>query len=486
MATEKSTLPTDLQSIKDFGVDQWFKTFDWPISWPEFLDIETDMQQVLKAAISAFPLQKDLITLNFKLYIEYANFVYALLLIERTNGAIKVSDNSYLKSILTHGVPDKAIIRFPSLNDKTGSLRQKLGRIKRDLKDNRWNYFAFWKEPHLLLAESRSVHTRNFLHDRGSRIRNISFFDFYVVNHSTLLHSEKDDITELTEYLLETLEACCAKWGVNLKPNQANFVYDLTHGLLSKSQSALVGIDQKLKGQKLNVYIGNNSGYCSRLLSAKVLKNGGSVTGFAHGEPMVYDWTLTSWMELSFCSHYHEYTQELVSELAAMSKKHPAPNGNNCQYLSMGKQEFNNILEPKPSVELKAGDSVMVFGNFYRHTSYSSITAVFTSLHLYYELKVINDLKNMGYQVIYKMHPDNKSIDLLKGIFEPYATINHQRFNPAISEVDAFAFYYTGTTTFGGALASAKPILYFDMGISRPTETLMEKIKNRVIYVPMK
>lgn len=481
MALETS-LPADLESIAEFGVEAWYEQFSWPITWQEFLDLEQAMQDVLTETIAEFPAYKQLLTVNFKLYLEYANFLYALLLTQRTKGQLKLSDNAYLKSCLSKQVPDQPIVAFPSLDYTVSPLRKKLRRIKRNLKDNRWKYFALWKKKHYVLAESRSAHTLKFLRRQGARISNISFFDLYRPSQSELDATQRADISKVTEFLSKQVGKKATEWHLKLNADQLHYIQGFSIDLLSKTQQALNGIDQQMKDRQLNLYIGSNSPHLSRVASLKALENSGTVSGFAHGEPMIYDWTLTSWMELSFCSHYYEYNEELAATLRRITRKYPAPNGNSCDILAADQKETGPWPEHE-STEPTPESVVMLFGNVYRHAGYSSITAVFTSLQLYLELKCIKSLKKMGHKVIYKMHPDNKNKPLLKSIFEPYAEINVQRFDAENCEAEAFAFYYTGTTTLGCTLKTKKPILYFDYGISRPAPSLLTKLKDRLVFV---
>lgn len=477
-------IPADLDNVKTLDVQKWFESFNWPVKWKEFLNLEISMQHVLERAVKQFPTHKNLIIINFKLYIEFANYLYALLLVSRTLGQLKVSeDNTYLQAILTSGIPDKPIITFPSLEVSVSPGRRWLQKLKRDLKDNRMRFFMFWKKRHSVLRESRSPHTLQYLKSQGTRTADLSFFDYYSKGSpKTPDQNTIQELREVADFITEEIKLSAESLDLQLERHQEQFVQEHCQKMLEKTWVALSCLRQGFGKTKPNLFIGNNSKFTSRLLSVLVLENGGYVHGFAHGEPMVYDWTLTSWMELSLCSHYSEYTDELARELAAMLRKHPAPNGNSCKIDSLEKREFDNIYKEERNKLPPKGSRVMLFGNRFRNTSYSSITAVFATLQLYYELKVISLLQDDGFEVVYKMHPDNKNIDLLKTLFPGNVEINARPFNAETTDVAAFAFYYTGTTTLGPALLSRKPILYFDFGISKPTSQLWEQFRKNVLF----
>ena len=56
------------------------------------------------------------------------------------------------------------------------------------------------------------------------------------------------------------------------------------------------------------------------------------------------------------------------------------------------------------------------------------------------------------------------------------------RFEDLTEIVDAFAFYYTATSTFGAALTSGKPIYFNDIGLRNYTKEMMFFLSKKCTY----
>lgn len=80
---------------------------------------------------------------------------------------------------------------------------------------------------------------------------------------------------------------------------------------------------------------------------------------------------------------------------------------------------------------------------------------------LQFELRIAKLLKNSGYSVIYKAHPDR--LTEVKGIFEGYAdnVLTSERFEDVYSMADCVLFSHAHTTTFGFALLTRLPVVLF-------------------------
>jgi hypothetical protein len=82
---------------------------------------------------------------------------------------------------------------------------------------------------------------------------------------------------------------------------------------------------------------------------------------------------------------------------------------------------------------------------------------------IFYEINLIKKLKKKGFYVIYKPHPERKS--LIKDIFKNYADeIIFEKFENKniLNKVDALIYGHTTTTTFGYALCSNLNIFLLD------------------------
>ena len=139
-------IPVDLESIYDIGVDNWLESFEWPISWKNFIKIEDAVKNIFNSNIANNKEFSDVILINYKLHIEFSNYFLALLLKKKLGEKILFCKrNKYFKLIYEKGVPDP-IIKFPPLKKKKSLLKRNLLKIKNYLGDNKFIFPKFWKK----------------------------------------------------------------------------------------------------------------------------------------------------------------------------------------------------------------------------------------------------------------------------------------------------------------------------------------------------
>ena len=99
------------------------------------------------------------------------------------------------------------------------------------------------------------------------------------------------------------------------------------------------------------------------------------------------------------------------------------------------------------------------------------------------EYKIMEMLKKIGLNVLYKAHPDRGNE--VNGIFDGIADrIVYDTFEKSWEMADAFIFTYTSTTTFDLALKTDKKIILIDVKTNLVDECLRLNLHKRVDYVP--
>ena len=73
---KSSFIPLDIESIFSLGIEKWYNEFSFPIKWQEFLNIEDDIKKVLNNHIKKYEQVSDIIIINYKIFIEYSNFIF--------------------------------------------------------------------------------------------------------------------------------------------------------------------------------------------------------------------------------------------------------------------------------------------------------------------------------------------------------------------------------------------------------------------------
>ena len=470
--------PIDIESILEYGKDKWFEEFDWPISWQEFLDIEDSCKKVLNNHIDKYPEYADIILINYKVFIEYSNLIYALFVLKNSKYEPMISkENTYFHRLFHNGVPDKPLINFPSLTSKKHIIFLK--KVKFFFT---WNNIRtlFKKKYKKIFLESYNRLGLKFLTEKGYNVKAISFFDFYDKHDRDIGEEEKNRLNDIISSIIDGIINIGDDYQIQISDVQREFLHNTTFNLFSESFKVLKQVEKRMKHEKIELYIGANNNCFSRIMSVAIRRNGGKIYGFTHGEPMIYNWDKISWMELSLNDYYYEYTDLLKTELKKTTKEYPPLNNNECKIKSMELSGFDKMFNKNEHVINKENKKVMLIGNFFREQSYSAVTAIFAPLQLFTELSIIMDLKNDGYEVIYKIHPEHPDLSKVIMAFPDNVEIESERFEKVIDSVDAFVFYYTGTSTFGPALLSKKRVIYMNKNISNITELLLTKLGEKI------
>jgi hypothetical protein len=485
-------VPIDIESILSTGVNNWYKSFEWPISWKEFVKIEDSVKVILNRQIEKEKDLADIIKINYKIYIEFSNYILALLLKYKIgNNALYYKNNNYYKSVFEEGIPE-AFVKFPDVDNRKKTIKNRLRKINLFLEDNNFTIPLFWKYPVYTFNESRSKNTIEFLQKKyKGRIHSISFFDFY----------KKDEVKPIENKILKKInstsiniscELCyyIESLGVSLSTVQKDFFSNYMDNLFTRTYEVLQVVKKNIGKKKIKLFMGANTSYYSRIISVAIRSTGGEIHGFRHGEAVNYNYDLVSWLDLSLNDYFYEYTKENAEMLKAIAKVYPPLDNNKCQIRSMENNLYKNIFK---NIELKQNDNistVMLIGNCFRHTSFSSATAIFPTLQLYAELKVIQKLKKLGYKVIYKIHPENldkrvgfvKDFSIFRELFPDDVEINSDKFETTAQQVDAFVFYYTATSTFLSAFMSNKPIYIYDINLRDYPKAMIDILSKRCNY----
>ena len=482
MIKNKKHSPSDIEGVKLKDLDEWFQDFNWPLNWNELIQIEDKVKNVLNKKIETEDKYYEIILISYKIFIEYSNFIYALLIIEKGNNLKFSKTNEYFYNIKENQVPQIPIISFPELKKSSTYLRKKYRTYKKILQDNKFNIFKPFLKKTYFFVESRSPHTINFLKKKKKFISPISFFDIYDdSNVVELSDNDKNNLDEISRLIVEDLKIVIKEYDISFTEKQNNYLRGVTYDVFYKSLQALNSVKVGLKKKRIELYMGSNNSFLSRIMSVAIRNNGGKIHGFSHGEPLIYNWDKISWMELSLNTNYYEYTEKLSEEL---KKVHAG----NFQYRNQVKIEsFNSDVFTKfheQATNRSINDSckkVMLIGNAYRETGMTSVTSPPGVIQLQIEMEIINKLKEIGYSVLYKKHPggyfENRKLP-----FSEYVEIIDAPFEATYQSADVLIFYYTRTTTFGYALSSDKHVVVIDSGIEEIKEETLKLIEKQCSY----
>jgi hypothetical protein len=458
------------------------------LKWSELIEIEDKAKSILNKHIESNKDYFKIILISYKIFIEYSNFIYALLISEKSASISK--NNTYLYEIKNNGTPAKPIIVFPKLINHSSSLKKKYRFLKKIILDNKFKLLNPFSKKAYLLTESRSHHTIEYLKKEiKGIITPFSFYDIYNVKSiQELSEKGEKEILELSSSIIHDLQDLFTKdYQLVFSKKQIEYLKSATFNVFSKSLTTLNAVKKELNNKKIKLYIGSNNSFISRIISVAIRDNGGEILGFSHGEPLIYDWDKTSWMELSLNDAYYEYTEPLASQLKKIHSSKFKFN-NKVKIKSFNSDlfiKFYNKIKEDP--QCNTPKKVMLIGNAYKEVGISSVTAPFGLMQLQIEVEIINKIKHVGGETLYKKHPGGYFSNLempfsqdrnIKVVDAPFETI--------YKEADVLIFYYTRTTTFGHALASKKKIIVIDCGIEIIPDDLLNTLKKQCFIISAK
>ena len=134
----------------------------------------------------------------------------------------------------------------------------------------------------------------------------------------------------------------------------------------------------------------------------------------------------------------------------------------------------------------------------WREPTYQSGGAIFWPMMLDLELRLVELLKESGYEPVYKAHPDR--IPEVRGIFEDKCEVIYQPFRTKwrdssnlrrrwmaqiMAKMDILLFTTITTTAFSFALCTNRPIVALDLSFRQPFfPEPAELLKKRIKVVP--
>lgn len=468
-----------MESILSYGIDKWQEEFFWPISYEQLMVIETEIKQVINHVIDENKNDyiSDLLVINYKIFMDYSNLFYSLLVLkalkQQNLTPMYGTDSVSFKGLLETGIPLRTHLQIPSsLKVKAlSNYYSKAGLTKRHLGLIPPLSFLFSKMS--FNTNLPCGYTPNLNHFGFNYIKTQLHGQVKLIDNNTLLHhlrpkpltkKHRNYLEDITENMVTQLCLISVKYGLNLSHPQKQYLYDITFEALTKSKIYLDSFNLYMSSQKpLAILTGANASYFSRMLSVAVRNNGGSVKNFQHGEPLIYNWDRYAWAELACTDEFYTYSENTAEVLKNVNIKYKPLKENSVQIKSTETKLFsdiykNKVIEPLPDSVKK----VMIVPKSFEPDNEVAQGLSFSSpMQLDWELRILDSLKEAGFNVLYKKHPSrgNLAVDFYSGIqtiYEPFEDVLHR--------ADAYVLYCTRTTTLGQMLSTNKPIIYIDGG----------------------
>lgn len=481
--------PLDIESILSYGVGRWQREFVWPLSWLDFLKLEKETREILNHHLNTARNEalKNLILIDYKIFIEYANFLHTLLVLKKAGAPPLISQASqYLKGMIDNEVPGEKIIVIPQIQ-KIFFLKYWLRYVVLSLRNNKFRPYNPVMPKVYLLDESHSRYTIEYLQRKHlGNILTVTFSRLYQASEKYKVSQEEYfEIDVLVNSIVAEVLKLAVRYDVELSLKQYDYLVSFSRNLFVATYELLKSVEKQIAKKNIkHLFIGSNNSLISRIISVVVRQKGGRVYGFTHGEPLIYDWDKVSWLELSLNDEYFEYTKRLASTLQCTMNLFPPPNGNRVEIRDLATDFFKkNYRTSKTASTPKQIKKVMFVANEYVREGYLSQVSSFPNpIQLDFELKLVRILLNAEFEVLYKRHPGGvlkgKTIDF----FPKQVQVIDSPFEEVLHDADLFIFSHSRTSTFGPALCTNKPIIILDGGWESFHPGIRKDLEKRCVF----
>lgn len=480
--TSPTRFPLDIKSAKEFGLKKWREEYSWPVSYESHMRMESEIKGALNEVIAENHGNgaSELVLVNYKLFLEYGAFLYALRVLNkvRENGAVPLCSHTSInfKGILEKGIPLNRLLPVPSLQSHglKGRLRGKWISTKVHLSlGGSWTRLL--KRPFIspyFIGNCFSLNGLPYEYIRNRLNGCVKLThpgDWYSRAKEVVPPGEaqRDEISRLCQGLVLRMEKIGTRYGLALTELQHNYLVEITMELLLSTRACLDVLKKNVSALKpLHMLAGCGGAHFTRMLSVAIRDNGGTVTGFKHGEPLIHSWDYYSWMELSTVDRFITYTEHSAEAIKNARKKYPPPGGAQAEIEGMDSRVFYDLWkkERKKAVPRKIKRVMLVGKGLENDNHIGQGIGMPELMQLDLETRIIHILKKSGYEVLYKVHPFGMLSEEAKDLYEDHVRVVYEPFEDVLDLADAFIFYFTITSTFGKALCTGKPVVYVNGG----------------------
>ncbi len=346
-------------------------------------------------------------------------------------------------------------LNFPYLNSKYILKPKKLS-FKLENKRNMTNNltFGFGKKK---IFMSRNLHLKKEI-----------FFNFISKKKIVLNYHSNVNIPDY-KFQLESLKNILKKIMVFLDLKNHLFIYNFISFV-----EYLLGSEKEIDFHPKNsvLIIGSNTDIQNRICSAKFLQNKtNKVISINHSTyPFyVYNEPIRN-VEYSFCTDYISYgsfdfSKKIKSKIFSIPKFHFVNN-----------KEFNDQPRVNKIQNIKFDKNFNFL--YVPNTLNGNIRyGPFRDLDDYIYYKFQKDLLDIFKNTKIKIHPKGK-----KFYFSEKKRVHENiKFEKIFTKYQVYIFDYF-STAFGKAIATNKPIIYFDIGLRNLEKNILDIIKKRVYY----
>lgn len=477
--------PVDIFSIKEYGIEKWHKKFFWPVSIEEYKSLLNEIEKLFRnIQDTSEPEVKDAFWVLYSHFsIEAANLLHDCLLIQR------------LREIKPDIIPSDFFSEMSEEDNKTGPLTSKplpdipsiryriynyLGSYYKNYKTNGIETFLYFSKKHYLVADGANEEKLEYAGAHGKRIYHIPYSSLkpYNIKVSKISISAKESVSGF----IEGLKRIIKEYDIKINENQLNntnktltvevqYIMNYVRSMRKKMRT--------LKQKTILVHILGN--LYMRCLCIAGRKEGHHVVGFSHGNYTgIFNTCATTSIFMGVVDTFVTANKSSVKLFSMAAEEYLKPCGIDVkiEFLKENKYYkglYKSFRDDKIPTTIK---NVMIIED--------PLTPGFQPWPYYLDFnirkaKVIAKLKDI--KLILKKHPDR--LKESEGVYDNYYDeMITTPFEKVYDKADAYIFPHIGTTTFGFAVFTKKPIIIFEHMFKYIWEPVHESLRKRCRVIP--
>ena len=464
MSNSRSILFADISAIKDAGLENFTDDYFWPVSDDDFHDfVEFINNEYIDLALrmkSDVMFDIAMIELSFFSQLEnifHYNYVKGYSKDKSVDLVFGDGSKYFLYPDWNEHSNYYTKLRFPH-----GLLIRYLRKIVRNVVFNKnlpikKYIYGFFSTPKIVSVGSQSELKNNYLLNKQEFCNYVDWPDLIKVN------AKNKESIELHEKIVTSL---LLPFMSILKNDNSlfvrNFDFDKLELAWSKRFYDVVNMYINIKNsEKPEVLLVTEAGKpISKLITTAYQQSGSDVYCFHHGNDFaIKAQNISHQRTVTHCKQFVVPSDGVANQYIKYYSELPLEKRTHTEYISLGMRAYNDINNESFNNSIK---SVMVMGYPHNSTRYTDEKGLFSIFKIDLEFRLIRFLKDSGYRVIYKAHPDR--LKEIGGIFNNVVDdIISEPFEDSWQKADAFIFTYTGTTTFGYSLSLGKRIVLINL-----------------------
>ena len=468
-----SVFLVDSGAIKKYGISQWQENFFWPVSDNDFVSLCKDIEDCFARYINSESAEiSDILLVQRNLMIECWHFLHALLVTNRIRDKRKKIIISpgilWYKDILSESFSPKPLYSAKKITYHRSTNIPPLRRFKQHAR----RIGDFLMEADIVKMLRGIITNNDFVYcGKNSLMREyIKQLPHcaYPLSSNVLIPNDivydlpdsfNERIDSVSASIARELKAIADKNNIRTIDVHIDYLQHLIENELRNAAQGLLYIQRTLRSsRKRRILIVGVGNVLYRMLSIVARQLGMMVTTFAHGGCVgLYDTPSFRFSEFSISDKFITYTDNSIELYSKIKEKHFPLRNNRVSFSSANSSQFQTLFRRFSRYSRpKKLKKIMFIGYPHNQWRKHQGPVALSVIQLDFELRVIRQLRNAGYTVLYKVHPER--VQEAEGFFENMVT-GHVQDN--INMADAFIFGSIRTTAFTIALCTNKPIVAF-------------------------